>query len=162
VKLFTDSDLEKYVHGRIVAALEDAEKAYSDRSQWAETQHKWAVERLEARVEDAERHASVFRTGYKNALKKLKRYRKELSQAKRTLLAAGLANEVDEKTGKPKVTPAQEIMDEIESLIPGLDDLSRGAVRSYVDRELRKRGSGDKENILQEVATGGYQDDDSI
>lgn len=158
--VWTERQLAEYVEARISSALEGADRAHAERERHAKDNHDWEVRRLTARAEDAEKLRDRFRGGYKRALGKLKRYRKELAQARRAMMAAGITGETDEK-GKPKVAPAQEIMDEVEGLIPQLDDLSRGAVRSYVERELRKRGAGDKDNILQEVLEGGYQDDDN-
>lgn len=157
MRFFSDRELENYVQQRITHALEESDRAHSERESFEKSQHEWEVRRLTARCEDVERENERFRGGYKRALAKLKKLRVSLADANRQLLAGGLTVETDEKTGRPKVTPQQEILDEAMTLVPGMDDLSQQHVRTYVDRELRKGRS--KEEVLESVLEGGYADE---
>ena len=162
MKLFTDSDLEAYVNERVVRHTQHLIDARKEAFDTERDRHEWQMRRTEAEKSDAETERDRYRGGYKRALKTIKGLRIELSEAKRQLLAAGLSTfeGPDKDGGPPKLNSVQGVMDRVSGEIPQIDDAARSAVRLYVEREMRTRGSSDAEEILAEVVAGGFMDDD--
>lgn len=146
MRLFTDRDLEIYVADSIKAALERQQE-----------NHDWAVRRLTARAEDAERERNKFRVAYKNAIKRLKTLRRQLSKARVNLQAAGLGEQGAKEDGTPELDTVQAVLDAAQSTIPGMDSMAVAQVRAYIERNFRARGPKAGGEILEEVLAGGLE-----
>ena len=140
MKLMTETELTAYVQAKL-----DQQKI----------EHDWEIRRFTAKVEDLTEERDRFRGAYKRGLNKLEKYRLKLADAQRELLAAGVdpAGEAA-KDGAPRRPTVQTIMDDLMSEIPGMDDSSQQVTKLYVERELRKRGTGEADEILAEVLAG--------
>ena len=162
MRLFTDAELEFFVNGRVAKHTQHLIDARKEAFDTERERHEWQMRRLDAEKSDAETERDRYRAGYKRALKKMKGLRNELSEANRQLLAAGLSTVEgpDKDGGPPKLNSVQGVMDRVIGEIPQIDDAAQSAVRSYVEREMRTRGSSDAEEILAEVVAGGFMDDD--
>lgn len=155
MKILSDSDYLKALESAGNYAAETTKQAMQEN-------HDWEIRRLKAQIDDAERDRNRYRAGYKNALRKVKVLRSELAEASRRLLESGLGSTPakDDEGKDRKLGNTQAIMDAVVSEIPGMDDGAQGAVRLYVERELRKRGIEQAEEILAEATVGGFVDDD--
>lgn len=164
MKIFTDADLERYVDDRIHVRLELARDDWENRLKLATEGHGWEVRRLTAQKEDAETEANRYRVAYKNAIKKLNAARKRTSELSRQLNDAGMLPDPELDRGKDgaprKLNSVQAVVDQVMTEVPGVDDAGQGAVRSYVERELRMRGIDQAEMIAAEVVAGGFLDDE--
>ncbi len=122
------------------------------------------MRRLEAQKSDAADDRDRYRTAYKRAIKKLNESRKRTAELSRQLNNAGMLPdpELDKgKDGSPrKLNSVQAVVAQVLTEIPGMDDNGQGAVRAYVERELRMRGIDQAEMIAGEVVAGGFFEDD--
>lgn len=66
----------------------------------------------------------------------------------------------DEDEARTKIAPAQRLLDQAEEQIGFADDQSRQTVRTYIERQLRLRGSEAADEILLEVLAGDSSHDD--
>lgn len=164
MKLFTDKDLELYVRDRIQTAIERAQETWEGRFKLEEEGKAWQIRRLEAQKDDAEADRDRYRAAYKGSIKKLKDARKRGAELSRQLNNAGMLPdpELDKmKDGSPrKLNSVQAVVDQVMTELPGVDDAGQGAVRAYVERELRMRGIDQAEMIAAEVIAGGFLSDE--
>lgn len=152
MRIFIGQELEIYVHHRVI----DAQRALSEH-------HAWELRRLQAQKDDAETDRDRYRTAYRNAVKKLSRARIRGAELSRQLNNAGMLPDPDLDKGKDgaprKLNSVQAVVDQVMTEIPGVDDAGQGAVRAYVERELRMRGIDQAEMIAAEVVSGGFLED---
>lgn len=152
MRLMTEADVRRLKDEYELSAVE------------LERNHAWEVRRLTAQKEDAEVDRDRYRAAYKNAIKKLKEARRRGAELSRQLNQAGMLPdpELDRgKDGSPrKLNSVQAVVDQVMTEIPGVDDAGQGAVRAYVERELRMRGIDQAEMIAAEVVAGGFLGDE--
>lgn len=68
----------------------------------------------------------------------------------------------DEDKPKTEKNVLQSLLDQAQSKIGFSDDLTTGAVQTYIERQLRLRGDDSAESILAEVLAGGIDADDDL
>lgn len=123
--------------------------------------HEWEVRRLTAQVTDAESNRDRYRGGYKRSIRAMKMMRVKIAELSKALLEAGIGPEPPVKEGEERrLSTVQGVMDSALQEIPAMDEGARGAVREYVEREFRMRGSEYAEAILAEVVGGGFLEDE--